>query len=71
MRFQDAFRDTEKNQLSKDLETRYITAQKEQKIQLHEEQLVRQKSEMNKGLLQRNALIGGVILLFVLGVLVY
>ncbi|MCE7993700.1 MAG: response regulator [Roseivirga sp.] len=71
MRFQDEVRNTEKIELSSELEARYATAQKEQKIQLQEEQLARQEAEMNKELFLRNALIGGVVLLLVLGVFIY
>lgn len=71
MSIQDAVRNTEKIELSNKLEVWYSTAQKEQKIQLQEEQLARQEAEMNKGLLQRNVLIGGVILLLILAALIY
>ncbi len=67
----DSIISREKIELSNELEARYATAQKEQKIQLQEEQLARQEAEINKELLLRNVLIGGVILLFLLGVFIY
>ncbi len=71
MSFRDSIRSEEKIALSNKLEAEYATEKKEQQIQLQQEQLARQQAEMNKELILRNALIGGVILLIVIGAITY
>jgi len=69
--FQDSIRSREKIALSNELEEKYASEKKERQIILQEEQLARQKAEIENEQILRRALLIGFFLLLVIVAIVY